>query len=146
MQVGYNASLQTRYVTLLVNTPVSPTPTTYRYFEGVQGDKDKQGELFGIKNIFTLHEKTLATKTAVRGHALVCDTPWLTLAQIEKAIISDFNWALANIEAKKKRSAADSDGQTDKPSLKDDVRADFRSSTVNRDRRLLSTGPGLARA
>ena len=47
MAVGYNASMQTRY------------------FEGVQGDKKKQGELFGIKNIFKLHEETLATKMAV---------------------------------------------------------------------------------
>lgn len=37
-----------------------------RYFEGVQGDKHKQGELFGIQNIFKLHEHTLATKMAVR--------------------------------------------------------------------------------
>lgn len=37
-----------------------------RYFEGVQGDKSKQGELFGIRNIFKLHETTLATKMAVR--------------------------------------------------------------------------------
>ena len=36
-----------------------------RYFEGVQGDKSKQGELFGIKNIFKLHEHTYATKMAV---------------------------------------------------------------------------------
>ncbi|KAF9815676.1 hypothetical protein IEO21_04393 [Rhodonia placenta] len=69
MQVGYNASFQTRY------------------FEGVQGEKTKQGELFGIKNIFTLHEDTLATKQAV-----------------ERAILSDFNWALANMDAKKRRS------------------------------------------
>ena len=47
MAVGYDASLQTRY------------------FEGVQGDKGKQGELFGVKNIFKLHEDTLATKQAV---------------------------------------------------------------------------------
>lgn len=47
MAVGYNASLQTRY------------------FEGVQGDKLKQGELFGVRNIFKLHEGTLATKMAV---------------------------------------------------------------------------------
>jgi len=37
----------------------------HRYFEGVQGDTTKQGELFGIKNIFKLHENTLATKLAV---------------------------------------------------------------------------------
>lgn len=36
--IGYNASLERRY------------------FSGVQGDKDKQGELFGIKNLFTYHE------------------------------------------------------------------------------------------
>ncbi|RDX43671.1 hypothetical protein OH76DRAFT_1544375 [Lentinus brumalis] len=60
MQVGYNASLQTRY------------------FEGVQGDKSKQGELFGIKNIFKLHEHTYATKMA-----------------IEQANVSDLDWALA---------------------------------------------------
>ncbi|CCM04135.1 uncharacterized protein FIBRA_06297 [Fibroporia radiculosa] len=66
MQVGYNASFQTRY------------------FEGVQGEKSKQGELFGLKNIFTLHESALATKKAV-----------------EKAVLSDFNWALANVDANK---------------------------------------------
>lgn len=53
MAVGYTASIQTRY------------------FEGVQGDKTKQGELFGLKNIFKLHEGALATKMAVRAlHAL----------------------------------------------------------------------------
>ena len=36
-----------------------------RYFEGVQGDNAKQGEMFGINNIFTLHEDKLATKMAV---------------------------------------------------------------------------------
>lgn len=36
-----------------------------RYFEGVHGEKGKEGELFGIKNIFRLHEDTLATKMAV---------------------------------------------------------------------------------
>ena len=47
MAVGYDASVQTRY------------------FEGVQGDKTKQGELFGLDNLFKLHEHTLATKMAV---------------------------------------------------------------------------------
>ncbi|KAI0085593.1 P-loop containing nucleoside triphosphate hydrolase protein [Irpex rosettiformis] len=67
MAVGYTASFQTRY------------------FEGVQGDKTKQGELFGIKNIFKLHEETLATKMA-----------------IEKATMSDLDWALANIKPERK--------------------------------------------
>jgi hypothetical protein len=31
----------------------------------VQGDKNKQGELFGLKNIFKLHENGLETKMAV---------------------------------------------------------------------------------
>ncbi|KAI6143111.1 hypothetical protein BKA82DRAFT_4017843 [Pisolithus tinctorius] len=46
MAIGYQASIQTRY------------------FDGVQGDTSRQGELFGIKNIFKLHEDTLATKVA----------------------------------------------------------------------------------
>lgn len=48
MAIGYDASIQTRY------------------FEGVQGDRQKQGELFGLKNLFSLQEDTLATKMAVR--------------------------------------------------------------------------------
>jgi hypothetical protein len=50
----------------------SPVPSVfsnslgYRYFEGIQGDTAKKGELFGIENIFKLHEDKLATKTAVR--------------------------------------------------------------------------------
>ncbi|TBU31240.1 P-loop containing nucleoside triphosphate hydrolase protein [Dichomitus squalens] len=77
MQVGYNASLQTRY------------------FEGVQGDKNKQGELFGIKNIFKLHESTLATKMA-----------------IERANISDLDWAFAYMGGRggAKRPKAKHDG------------------------------------
>ncbi|KDQ54546.1 hypothetical protein JAAARDRAFT_397913 [Jaapia argillacea MUCL 33604] len=49
MKIGYEASVQTRY------------------FKGVQNDKSRQGELFGIQNIFKLHENTLATKMAVRS-------------------------------------------------------------------------------
>ncbi|KAI0946172.1 hypothetical protein AcV7_010213 [Taiwanofungus camphoratus] len=71
MLVGYNASFQTRY------------------FEGVQGEKGKQGELFGIKNIFKLHEDTLATKMA-----------------IERAVLTDLDWALAHVDAKAKRASS----------------------------------------
>ncbi|KAI0789173.1 P-loop containing nucleoside triphosphate hydrolase protein [Abortiporus biennis] len=71
MAVGYNASLQTRY------------------FEGVQGDTDRKGELFGIKNLFKLHEDTLATKMA-----------------IEKATLGDLDWALANMDGKLKKPTA----------------------------------------
>ena len=48
MAIGYNASVQTRY------------------FAGVSGDKKRQGELFGLKNIFALHEDNWSTKMAVR--------------------------------------------------------------------------------
>jgi DNA excision repair protein ERCC-6-like 2 len=48
MAIGYNASVQTRY------------------FAGVSGDKKRQGELFGLKNIFVLHEDNWSTKMAVR--------------------------------------------------------------------------------
>ncbi|CAE6482361.1 unnamed protein product [Rhizoctonia solani] len=63
MQIGYEASVQTRY------------------FEGVQGSKSHQGELFGLKNIFKLHETSLATKMI-----------------IEKANLAEINWALANMD------------------------------------------------
>ncbi|KIY51263.1 hypothetical protein FISHEDRAFT_64287 [Fistulina hepatica ATCC 64428] len=63
MKIGYDASIQTRY------------------FEGVQGDKSKQGELFGIKNIFSLQEDESKTKLA-----------------IERANIAELNWALANVK------------------------------------------------
>jgi hypothetical protein len=44
---------------------VGNIPSVTRYFEGVQGDSAKRGELFGIENIFKLHEDKLATKMAV---------------------------------------------------------------------------------
>ncbi|KAH0579841.1 hypothetical protein H2248_002669 [Termitomyces sp. 'cryptogamus'] len=62
MAIGYEASIQTRY------------------FEGIQGDTAKKGELFGIENIFKLHEDKLATKMA-----------------IEKANLAELDWALANM-------------------------------------------------
>ncbi|OAX33766.1 hypothetical protein K503DRAFT_699906 [Rhizopogon vinicolor AM-OR11-026] len=70
MAIGYQASVQTRY------------------FSGVQGDTSRQGELFGIKNIFKLHEDTLATKMA-----------------IEKATIMELDWALAHLNSKSKKVA-----------------------------------------
>ncbi|TDL26985.1 hypothetical protein BD410DRAFT_836072 [Rickenella mellea] len=77
MKIGYEASNQTRY------------------FSGVQGDSSRQGELFGLKNIFKLHEDTLATKMA-----------------IEKANMAEFDWALAHMKGKgssRKKGAADDD-------------------------------------
>ncbi|KAG8882394.1 hypothetical protein FRB97_008298 [Tulasnella sp. 331] len=69
MRIGYDASHQTRL------------------FKGVQGETEKQGELFGIKNILTLHTD-LATKQ-----------------QIEDAHLGNLEWALANTE-----TAGDADG------------------------------------
>jgi len=68
MAIGYEASIQTRY------------------FEGIQGDNVKKGELFGIENIFKLHEDKLATKMA-----------------IEKANLAELDWALANMKAVRSR-------------------------------------------
>jgi hypothetical protein len=75
MEIGYNASMQTRSVTLhsIKYFPsnarwrgsLPPLSPEHRYFEGIQGDNTKKGELFGIENIFKLHEDTLATKMAV---------------------------------------------------------------------------------
>lgn len=57
-----------------------PELTLRRLFQGVQGDKTRQGELFGIKNILTLR-KDLSTKE-----------------QIEKAYVGDLSWALAHTD------------------------------------------------
>lgn len=65
MRIGYDASIQTRSVDTLLLPSLSPTRCTPRYFEGVQNDKERQGELFGLQNIFKLHKDTLATKIAV---------------------------------------------------------------------------------
>lgn len=70
MAIGYEASVQTRY------------------FEGIQGDTAKRGELFGIENIFKLHEDKLATKMA-----------------IEKANLAELDWALANMGGSKRGKA-----------------------------------------
>lgn len=51
-----------------------------RLFKGVQGNTDKEGELFGLKNILTLR-KDLTTKE-----------------QIEDAHVDNLEWALANTE------------------------------------------------
>lgn len=89
MAIAYEASIQTRY------------------FEAVQGDSGKQGELFGIGNIFRLHEDTLATKMA-----------------IEKANLAELDWALANLSGVKPRKKTgglvdDQSTETDVTSAKD---------------------------
>ena len=52
MAVGYDASLQTRY------------------FDGVQGDKKNQGELFGVKNIFGVRERGVEVAVSCFGSML----------------------------------------------------------------------------
>ncbi|KAJ6478557.1 RAD26-like SNF2 family DNA-dependent ATPase [Mycena vitilis] len=74
MKIGYEASIQTRY------------------FAGVQGDKANQGELFGLQNIFKLHEGGLSTKTA-----------------IEKAHLAELDWALESMDASKVKAKKKSD-------------------------------------
>jgi hypothetical protein len=77
MAIGYDASIQTRW------DHIPPEPAVWlifreiRYFEGIQGDITKQGELFGIKNIFKLNEDKLATKLAVSLNPCiyVCPVP-----------------------------------------------------------------------
>jgi hypothetical protein len=64
MAIGYNASVQTRY------------------FSGVSGDKKRQGELFGLKNIFALHEDTWSTKMAVRRPSLF---PMVVMCVVDKS-------------------------------------------------------------
>ncbi|RDB19634.1 DNA excision repair protein ERCC-6-like 2 [Hypsizygus marmoreus] len=76
MAIGYEASVQTRY------------------FEGIQGDNAKKGELFGIENIFRLHEDKLATKMA-----------------IEKANLAELDWALANMGGSKSRKQHKTTGE-----------------------------------
>ncbi|KAI9454269.1 P-loop containing nucleoside triphosphate hydrolase protein [Russula earlei] len=68
MAIGYNASVQTRY------------------FAGISGDKKRQGELFGLKNIFALHEDTGSTRMA-----------------IEHANIVNLDWALAHMDGVKSK-------------------------------------------
>ncbi|KAI0312226.1 P-loop containing nucleoside triphosphate hydrolase protein [Amylostereum chailletii] len=71
MAIGYEASTQTRY------------------FSGVSGDKSKQGELFGLQNIFKLHEDTSTTKMA-----------------IERANVGNLDWALGHMDVVKSKAAS----------------------------------------
>ncbi|KAG8964467.1 hypothetical protein FRC03_001783 [Tulasnella sp. 419] len=68
MKIGYDASHQTRL------------------FAGIQGDSERQGELFGLKNMFALRTD-LATKE-----------------QIEDAHLQNLEWALANKEVGRDQS------------------------------------------
>ncbi|KAF8750146.1 SNF2 family N-terminal domain [Rhizoctonia solani] len=81
MHIGYEASVQTRY------------------FEGVQGSKSHQGELFGLKNIFKLHETALATKMIVRLFFLALMYVIDPCCSDRKANLAEMNWALANMDS-----------------------------------------------
>ncbi|KAG6856842.1 hypothetical protein H0H87_012900 [Tephrocybe sp. NHM501043] len=101
MAIGYEASVQTRY------------------FEGIQGDTAKKGELFGIENIFKLHEDKLATKMA-----------------IEKANLAELDWALANMGGGNSKIQPKSNG--------DDWLADAEASKGMKDREDFGNVRGLA--
>ncbi|KAI9571817.1 P-loop containing nucleoside triphosphate hydrolase protein [Boletus coccyginus] len=85
-----------------------------RYFSGVQGDTNRQGELFGAKNIFKLHENTLATKLA-----------------IERASIIELDWALAHLGARsRRRSRAKDDWAQEADQKGGKEEADLRGLTA----------------
>jgi len=80
----------------------------------VQGDTTRPGELFGAKNIFKLHEDTLATKLA-----------------IEAASIVELDWALGHLRGKSKRQSNAKDDwlqEADQKGSKED--ADLRGLTA----------------
>lgn len=54
-----------------------------RYFEGVQGDKEKEGELFGVRNLFTLTEGNTEMRIE---EARYRDEVWLNMAALEKRL------------------------------------------------------------
>ncbi|KAF9558521.1 hypothetical protein CPC08DRAFT_557075 [Agrocybe pediades] len=89
MKIAYDASVQTRY------------------FQGVQGDNSNKGELFGLENIFKLHEGELATKRT-----------------IERANLAELDWALANLvpAPQKSKHAGKTTGPSKGGSVDDTIR------------------------
>lgn len=75
-----------------------------RLFAGIQGDKQRQGELFGLKNLFSLKEE-LATKE-----------------QIEEAHMSNLEWAMAHTTS----SRSEQDDVSDRPSCQRDYVTNHR--------------------
>jgi hypothetical protein len=65
----------------------------------VQGDKSKQGELFGLKNIFALDEFGTTTKHTVRLKLSDIDKCSM-YGQIERSHLAQLDWALTNLEGK----------------------------------------------
>ncbi|TRM60071.1 P-loop containing nucleoside triphosphate hydrolase protein [Schizophyllum amplum] len=111
MAIGYDASAQTRY------------------FDGVQGDPQKQGELFGIKNMFTYHEDEQTTKMA-----------------IERATIAELDFALGQPSAPKTKGKKSSLGRDEAADLRglgafmfDDL-GGAKRRTQTAEQRILSAG------
>ncbi|TFK17535.1 hypothetical protein FA15DRAFT_604879 [Coprinopsis marcescibilis] len=96
MAIAYDASFQTRY------------------FEGIQGDVTKRGELFGLENIFKLQEDKWATQMA-----------------IEKANLAELDWALTNLKGAKGKRASN------KELLEAEAKVGKEDSTVKGLARLL---------
>lgn len=98
---------------MLLFHPHSPLATIihvpFRYFYGVQNDPTKRGELFGIENIFKLHEHTLATKMAVCNQCEMRVVAAEFCHQIEKAHLAEFDWALAHMDGKPSDKKHDDD-------------------------------------
>ncbi|PPQ95985.1 LOW QUALITY PROTEIN: hypothetical protein CVT26_016201 [Gymnopilus dilepis] len=97
-----------------------------RYFEDVQGDMAKQGELFGINNIFKLHEDKLATKMALHKISASIREFADFATKIEKANLAELDWALANMDAgarkgKKSSKAVNELVEADSKVGKDDI-------------------------
>ncbi|KAJ3995991.1 RAD26-like SNF2 family DNA-dependent ATPase [Lentinula boryana] len=98
MRIGYEASIQTRY------------------FEGVKNDPQKRGELFGLKNIFRLDEKKIATKSS-----------------IEEANQAQLDWAFANVDTKGVKG--DSNDLENTAGLDDFVMEDYTKSTASAEKK-----------
>lgn len=65
----------------------------------MQGDKGKHGELFGIKNIFKLHEGNATQMTVSPDYPSIQNDP-NAFYQIERATLTNLDWAFANMKSK----------------------------------------------
>ncbi|GJJ09268.1 hypothetical protein Clacol_003490 [Clathrus columnatus] len=99
MKIGYEASHQTRY------------------FEGVQGDRNKKGDLWGMENIFGLDESGTTTKL-----------------NIEKSHLAQLDWALTNLEGRSNvRKGEDTDSRGLEALFFDDAAIPVPDDEANQD-------------
>ncbi|SNX82341.1 related to RAD26 - DNA repair and recombination protein [Melanopsichium pennsylvanicum] len=123
MEIGYNATKERRY------------------FEGVAGDQDSLGELFGCKNLFTLHESSLAMKSIIDE----CNISEVTFAleqYLKAGLLDDQTSADAALAER-----VFSQGQSQRDSTTNAERADasLQPSSVNTDPvRSVLEGSGIA--